>query len=314
MRLRDVDEGGRRYMVACDGHGDVAEWTLRLERGKSYVGSIEHVSSSRDVPDFDWCAQVEGLPLTDVLSAGMVHSGAARWIVDYDKSLYIDNEHGLLGVCDPEFGETDATVGKTFTLHVVKTAVEPAAACSPAEWTGRREFALTGDSTQWADWTIEPSLTNGAKLYASAAGGEGADVVYGTSRVHVSSGSVATNYTVTARHPICAGSAASAEFTVFRIGVEAMRFNHDLASSAGDAVSIRANYDEVGFDPATGEWSRGGVTNFPACYRAGTMPTVQAKFTVEPKLTTNVTVFAQTTGDLFGLPGLLDAKIGRAHV
>ncbi len=309
MRLRDVDEGGRRYMVACDGHGDVAEWTLRLERGKSYVGSIEHVSSSRDVPDFDWCAQVEGLPLTDVLSAGMVHSGAARWIVDYDKSLYIDNEHGLLGVCDPEFGETDATVGKTFTLHVVKTAVEPAAACSPAEWTGRREFALTGDSTQWADWTIEPSLTNGAKLYASAAGGEGADVVYGTSRVHVSSGSVATNYTVTARHPICAGSAASAEFTVFRIGVEAMRFNHDLASSAGDAVSIRANYDEVGFDPATGEWSRGGVTNFPACYRAGTMPTVQAKFTVEPKLTTNVTVFAQTTGDLFGLPGLLDATV-----
>jgi hypothetical protein len=312
MRLRDMDEGGRRYLVACDGHGDVAEWTLRLERGKSYVGSVEHVSSSRDVPDFDWCAQVEGLPLADVLSAGMVHSGAARWIVDYGKSLYIDNEHGLLGACDPEFGETDATAGKTFTLHVVKTAVEPAAACSPAEWTGRREFALTGDSTQWADWTIEPSLPNGAKLYASAAGGEGADVVYGTSRVHVSSGSVATNYTVTARHPICAGSAATAEFTVFRIGVEAMRFNHDLVSSAGDAVSIRANYDKVGFDPATGEWSGGGATNFPACYRAGTTPTVQTKFTVEPRLTTNVTVFAQTTGELFGLPGLLDTSVAFA--
>ncbi len=309
MRLRDAEEGGRRYVVVCDGHGNVTNWTVHLERGKSYIGSVEHVSSVQYPPDYDWCAQVDGRPQTEVLPAGAVHSGAARWIVDYDKSICIDNQDGLLGVCEPTFGNINATVGKTFTLHAVKTAVEPAAACSLVEWAGRREFALTADSTQWADWTIEPALTNGAKLCTTSVGGDGAHVVYGTSCVYVSSGSVATNYTITARHPICTNSSYSVSFTAFRVGVDAIRFNHDLAASTNDAVSVRANFGEVGFDPATGEWSSGGATNFPACYKAWATPTVQARFSIEPKISTNVVVFAQMTGNVFGVYGLLDKPV-----
>ena len=309
MRLRDAEEGGRRYVVVCDGHGNVTNWTVHLERGKSYIGSVEHVSSVQYPPDYDWCAQVDGRPQTEVLPAGAVHSGAARWIVDYDKSICIDNQDGLLGVCEPTFGNINATVGKTFTLHAVKTAVEPAAACSLVEWAGRREFALTADSTQWADWTIEPALTNGAKLCTTSVGGDGAHMVYGASRVYVSSGSVATNYTITARHPICTNSSSSVSFTAFRVGVDAIRFNHDLAASTNDAVSVRANFGEVGFDPATGEWSGGGATNFPACYKAWATPTVQARFSIEPKISTNVVVFAQMTGNVFGVYGLLDKPV-----
>ncbi|MBQ8112476.1 MAG: hypothetical protein IJ146_04640, partial [Kiritimatiellae bacterium] len=72
---------------------------------------------------------------------------------------------------------------------------------------------------------------------------------------------------------------------------------------------VRANFGEVGFDPATGEWSGGGATNFPACYKAWATPMVQARFSIEPKISTNVVVFAQMTGNVFGVYGLLDKPV-----
>ena len=89
----------------------------------------------------------------------------------------------------------------------------------------------------------------------------------------------------------------------FKVDVTNIKFNHDTAASTNDAINIRKSFAET-FDISSGEWNTGGMTNHPMCYTTNMLPTVKARFTVEPDVITNVTLYAAVTNAnpaLFGL-------------
>lgn len=80
--------------------------------------------------------------------------------------------------------------------------------------------------------------------------------------MYVSSNSVATNYTIAVRHSICINSTYSIVFMAFRVGVDVIRFSHDLAQhndqfakeeSVKGIIDIACSYLWQGHIGGTGE-------------------------------------------------------------
>ena len=194
-------------------------------------------------------------------------------------------------------------------VHTAKTQVEPARTCVPCGFSFRTSFSLSADSDSLADWTIEPVTPGGPRLYASPAGGEGATSLQGVSRVYVSAGADAALYTVTARHPRFENLHSSAEFAVCRFQVEGVRFNTNEYDSSRDAVNIRSNHEEKGFDYETGEWADGGRVNFPVCYKGGVLPRIQVRLSMTPAITVSARFCALQTVVGSPLHGFTDSEV-----
>lgn len=118
-----AEGGGRTYALPCSANGEVASGEWLLERGKAYEGVVEHLGSSQKTPDYDWEAQIEGLPATAVLAG-------ERWTPIPEKGILIDNADGVLGVCDNSFSTANYAAGKSFRLLVCQVDV---AVCEPEE-------------------------------------------------------------------------------------------------------------------------------------------------------------------------------------
>ncbi len=311
MLLVDSSDGGRMFALASDSYGRVATTSFGLERGRTYVGSLVHLGTvpTADDPDYDWEAHMDDMPSSTVLASGAKHDILNRLLVLHSKNVMIDNEDGLLGNCDPYFDDVDNTIGKTFTLTAVKTSIEGGDRIVPVSCRDNAELSLSADSTQEADWTIEPLLEGGARILATDGEGLGAAEVSGAAKVYVSAGWVPTNYVIRARHPICTNSADSVSFTVCQVSVKNVRFNHDTSSSASDGINMRSDYSTPGFDFAKGEWAENGDVCFPICYKAGVQPTVQAKFDIEPADISSAQVFAQQIRPGSPLGGLVDREV-----
>jgi len=107
----------------------------------------------------------------------------------------------------------------TGTLHVVETRlatneiaiVRNATAGSAA---GRQRLALAPEATQVADWRILPAGAGGARLYATATGGEPQTAITNAAAIWIGAGDAACDYTVTATHPHCPQSQDSATVSV----------------------------------------------------------------------------------------------------
>ena len=87
------------------------------------MAAVEHLGSSQETPDYDWEAQIEGLPATAVLAG-------ERWTPIPEKGILIDNADGVLGVCDNSFSTANYAAGKSFRLLVCQVDV---AVCEPEE-------------------------------------------------------------------------------------------------------------------------------------------------------------------------------------
>lgn len=307
--LEEGSEAARRYVIPCSTEGVVAARVVNLERGRRYTGRLEHLGSSRTIPDYDWMVQIDGWPSATVLPAGEVHPAGLRFYENIEKSYVIDNVDGLLGTCNSSFGAYDNSAGKRFTLGTAKTQISQLRICMPCDIPLRAVFSLTDDSTLTADWTIEPVEEGGARLFTTLAGGEGSTSVSGVARVYVSAGSLPRRYTIRARHPTFTALCSTAEFDACRFKVEAMRFNHNEWNSSDDAINLRSNYGEKGFDYEMGEWAQDGAVNFPICYKGGIVPKIQARFSVEPAITTTARFFAQQTMSGEALGGLSDRLV-----
>lgn len=118
-----AEGGGRTYTLPCSANGEMASGEWLLERGKAYEGVVEHLGSSQETPDYDWEAQIEGLPGTVVLAG-------ERWTPIPEKGILIDNADGVLGVCNNGFSTANYAAGKSFRLLVCQVDV---AVCEPEE-------------------------------------------------------------------------------------------------------------------------------------------------------------------------------------
>ena len=114
MTLEEEGGFGRRYQIVCNSYGTVNTSTVVLEPGRHYIGRIEHLATNGMLADYDWMAQIDGLPTTKVMS-----SGRERWTCIADKLVMIDNESGLLGSCDQSFGTENYAEDKHFDVYTV---------------------------------------------------------------------------------------------------------------------------------------------------------------------------------------------------
>ncbi|MGB4574000.1 MAG: hypothetical protein WBI79_03255, partial [Kiritimatiellia bacterium] len=80
------------------------------------------------------------------------------------------------------------------------------------------------------------------------------------------------------------------QVSVFKVDLTNIKFNHDTASSASDAINIRQDYTTP-IDISNGEWVKGGA-NHPVVYTADNSVTIKARFTVQPDSITSVDIWA----------------------
>ena len=106
---------------------------------------------------------------------------------------------------------------RTGALEIVDIHLATNAACSVAGSLARVPMRLTADSSPAADWTIEPDLPDGARLFAAATGGTGGVALSGVSNVWVSAGGVATNYIVRAAHGVLTNAFDTAALAVGQV-------------------------------------------------------------------------------------------------
>ena len=92
--------------------GAIHPETVKLRKGNGYRITLSHVATNESQgPDYDWQAQIDGQPTTDVLEGGETHEEGDRFFVVAGHWI-VDNTDGLLGEVDPSFHDVDHTVGK----------------------------------------------------------------------------------------------------------------------------------------------------------------------------------------------------------
>ncbi len=111
-------EDFRQMSFHNQGFGGVKEQTVKLRRGNGYRITISHVATNLNQPDYDWEAQVNGMPGTKVLGTGVTHEGQNRFFV-LENHWIVDNKDGLLGTLD-FFGSENPTPGKEALLIPVE--------------------------------------------------------------------------------------------------------------------------------------------------------------------------------------------------
>ncbi|MGD9780657.1 MAG: lamin tail domain-containing protein [Kiritimatiellia bacterium] len=97
------------------------------------------------------------------------------------------------------------------------------------------------------------------------------------------------------------------QVTVVRLELTNIKFNHNTASSASDAINIRQDYTHE-YDISSGEWVKGG-TNIPVCYTTNKAVTIKARFTVQPASVTSADIWAVSTDSDGSLDDVIEASI-----
>jgi len=116
----------RAFYFVNEEFGTVGTKNFKLRKGNSYEITLQHQATQSDcTTDYDWQAQIGGLPLTSVLEGGKVHTVTQRYSSRSDLNILIDNEDGLLGVVNQSFKTPNHTIGKKAKLHVMKAALIP---------------------------------------------------------------------------------------------------------------------------------------------------------------------------------------------
>jgi len=93
----------------------------KLWKDSNYEITIAHLGTKQteNGPDYDWQAQVEGLPTTNVLSGGATHTDASRFSVIHNHWI-LDNEDGLLGIVNQSFNNSNYASDKSAKLLKVE--------------------------------------------------------------------------------------------------------------------------------------------------------------------------------------------------
>jgi len=85
----------------------------------------------------------------------------------------------------------------------------------------------------------------------------------------------------------------STQIGVVLVEVTHIKFNHDPASTASDAINIRQDYSNA-YDITNGEWIKGGA-NLPACYTTSKTVSIKARFSVNLNGVTSADLSADST-------------------
>lgn len=115
--------------VASPDYGVMGKMTLQLRRNNRYEITLEHLRTEPwqlevyETPDFDWEAQIDGLPTTQVLPNATTHTPANAYFVIQNHWI-VDNKDGLLGVVNQSFDATNFTPGKKAFLMPISIAVD----------------------------------------------------------------------------------------------------------------------------------------------------------------------------------------------
>ena len=113
-------EDYRRFRFVSPDFGEMGYQDFMLRKGNGYPITISHVATNRSQgPDYDWVAQINGMPGTKVLGTGATHEGQDRFFV-LENHWIVDHTDGLLGEVDQSFHEVDHTVGKEALLIPVE--------------------------------------------------------------------------------------------------------------------------------------------------------------------------------------------------
>ena len=98
-----------------------ADTPYQLWKDSNYEITIAHLGTNQSEggPDYDWQAQVEGLPTTSVLSGGATHTDASRFSVIHNQWI-LDNEDGLLGIVNQSFNNSNYASDKSAKLLKVE--------------------------------------------------------------------------------------------------------------------------------------------------------------------------------------------------
>lgn len=130
MRITGLGPQDRRTIsVASPDYGVMGKMTLQLRRNNRYEITLEHLRTEPwqlelyETPDFDWEAQIDGLPTTHVLPNATTHTPANAYFVIQNHWI-VDNKDGLLGVVNPSFDATNFTPGKKALLMPISIAVD----------------------------------------------------------------------------------------------------------------------------------------------------------------------------------------------
>jgi len=111
----------RAFFFVNEEFGTVGTKNFKLRKGNSYEINLQHqATQSGYTTDYDWQAQVGGLPSASVLESGKTHPTATRYSSRSDLNILIDNEDGLLGTVNSSFDATNHAVNKKAKLHILK--------------------------------------------------------------------------------------------------------------------------------------------------------------------------------------------------
>jgi hypothetical protein len=119
----------RTISVASPSYGEMGQLSLQLRRNNRYEVTLEHLRTEPwqlelyETPDFDWEAQIDGLPTTQVLPNATTQTTANTCFVLKNHWL-VDNKDGLLGVVNQSFHATNFTPGKKALLQPISIAVD----------------------------------------------------------------------------------------------------------------------------------------------------------------------------------------------
>lgn len=127
MNIRSLGPTDKRaFNFVNETFGTVGTKNFKLRKGNSYEITLQHqATASGNTTDYDWQAQICGLPSTSVLEGGQMHPTATRYSSRSDLNILIDNEDGLLGVVNQSFETPNHTIGKKATLYVVGVDAYP---------------------------------------------------------------------------------------------------------------------------------------------------------------------------------------------
>jgi len=121
----------RAFYFVNEEFGTVGTKTFKLRKGNSYEITLQHVATDSEYfllweeSDYDWQAQIGGLPLTSVLEGGKFNPSSTRFFSRSDLNILVDNEEGLLGGVNANFDTTNHTIRKKATLYVVGVDAYP---------------------------------------------------------------------------------------------------------------------------------------------------------------------------------------------
>ena len=139
------------------------------------------------------------------------------------------------------------TITATSRVDVIAFDINRSRAVMKSHGPATNVFSVISSDGELPDWKIEPvNAVSGARISATASGSYGGEA-HGTTGIRVNPQQVATNYTITATHPVHTNIAQAAELVVADIVLEPI-------TCETNSIGYTVNPSGVPMDGGFGTW------------------------------------------------------------